>query len=384
MDEKKILQEDIELSEVVLSKVNHAFEKISQEETENMTDKNIINKHNKEAGSHRRRIKSQVAAAAVAVCLLAVGGMSAAAAIHHSWGRGMNGNIQATDTEQQKLTDDGVAVVYPEKEDYETLKVTNNGVTIVPNTVIVDDQFAYLSFTISGYEVAEGEEPSFEDVNITSDDMGIDMSGSMYDGIVSNEEGAPVYEDGSELQFTDSGDIVSHYYDENGNLEYLIQAHIAEAGDTMLGKTVKVDFKNLGTYKTEFTDGVEGDWDFEITLPSVSSAKEFDVNKAIEGTDFTLTKIEISPVSLNATYTTDNTAETSQNDLEVPCIQGMVLNDGSRLPYLTDGGSVGYSDDSKTEAYNIFGYDRVIDVDNVKALIISPKDGAETVEVDIE
>lgn len=380
MDEKKILQEDVELPEVVLSKANHALEMIRQEETENMAADN-----QKNSKKNTRRIKSQVAAAA-AVCVLAVGGVSAVAAIHHNWGRGMSGNIQATDTEQQKLTDDGVAVVYPEKEEYEALKVTNNGVTIVPDTVIVDAQFAYLSFTISGYNLPEGEEPGFEDVNITSDDMGINMSGGMYDGIVSNEEGAPVYEDGSELQFTDSGDIVSHYYDENGNLEYFIQAHIAEAGDTMLGKTVKVDFKNLGTlYKAEFTDGVEGDWNFEITLPSVSSAREFDVNKAIEGTSFTLTKLEISPVSLNATYTTDNAPEANQDDLGVPCVKGAVLKDGSRLPYLTDGGSIGYTDDSKTEAYNVFGYDRVIDVDNVKALIISPTGNtADTVEVDIQ
>lgn len=380
MDEKKILQEDVELPEVVLSKANHALEMIRQEETENMAADN-----QKNSKKNTRRIKSQVAAAA-AVCVLAAGGVSAVAAIHHNWGRGMNGNIQATDTEQQKLTDDGVAVVYPEKEEYEALKVTNNGVTIVPDTVIVDAQFAYLSFTISGYEVAEGEEPGFEDVNITSDDMEINMYGGMYDGIVCNEEGAPVYEDGSELQFTDSGDIVSHYYDENGNLEYFIQAHIAEAGDTMLGKTVKVDFKNLGTlYKTEFTDGVEGDWNFEITLPSVSSAREFDVNKAIDGTSFTLTKLEISPVSLNATYTTDNAPEANQDDLGVPCVKGVVLKDGSRLPYLTDGGSIGYTDDSKTEAYNILGYDRVIDVDNVKALIISPTGNtSDTVEVDIQ
>ena len=380
MDEKKILQEDVELPEVVLSKANHALEMIRQEETENMAADS-----QKNSKKNTRRIKSQVAAA-TAVCVLAVGGVSAVAAIHHNWGRGMSGNIQATDTEQQKLTDDGVAVVYPEKEEYEALKVTSNGVTIVPDTVIVDAQFAYLSFTISGYEVAEGKEPGFEDVNITSDDMGINMFGGMYDGIVSNEEGAPVYEDGSELQFTDSGDIVSHYYDENGNLEYFIQAHIAEAGDTMLGKTVKVDFKNLGSlYKTEFTDGVEGDWNFEITLPSVSSAKEFDVNKAIDGTSFTLTKLEISPVSLNATYTTDNAPEANQDDLGVPCVKGVVLKDGSRLPYLTDGGSIGYTDDSKTEAYNILGYDRVIDVDNVKALIISPTGNtSDTVEVDIQ
>ena len=130
---------------------------------------------------------------------------------------------------------------------------------------------------------------------------------------------------------------------------------------------------------------MEGDWDFEITLPSVSSAREFDVNKAIDGTSFTLTKLEISPVSLNATYTTDNAPEANQDDLGVPCVKGVVLKDGSRLPYLTDGGSIGYTDDSKTEAYNILGYDRVIDVDNVKALIISPTGNtSDTVEVDIQ
>ena len=40
MDEKKILQEDVELPEVVLSKANHALEMIRQEETENMAADN--------------------------------------------------------------------------------------------------------------------------------------------------------------------------------------------------------------------------------------------------------------------------------------------------------------------------------------------------------
>ena len=97
MDEKKILQEDVELPEVVLSKANHALEMIRQEETENMAADN-----QKNSKKNTRRIKSQVAAAA-AVCVLAVGGVSAVAAIHHNWGRGMSGNIQATDTEQQEL-----------------------------------------------------------------------------------------------------------------------------------------------------------------------------------------------------------------------------------------------------------------------------------------
>lgn len=71
-----------------------------------------------------------------------IGGISAAAAIHRYWGRGMRGNIQATDDQQQQLTDDNMAKVYKESPDYTDLAVTENGVTIAPDTVIVDDRFA--------------------------------------------------------------------------------------------------------------------------------------------------------------------------------------------------------------------------------------------------
>ena len=40
-----------------------------------------------------------------------------AVAIHHYWGRGMTGNIQASDTKQQELTENGIATVYREGPD---------------------------------------------------------------------------------------------------------------------------------------------------------------------------------------------------------------------------------------------------------------------------
>lgn len=95
-----------------------------------------------------------------------IGGISAAAAIHHYWGRGMQGNIQATDDQQQQLTDNNMAKVYKESPDYTDLAVTENGVTIAPDTVIVDDRFAYRSFTVPGYRAQEGTEPGFEEVSV--------------------------------------------------------------------------------------------------------------------------------------------------------------------------------------------------------------------------
>lgn len=60
----------------------------------------------------------------------------------------------------------------------------------------------------------------------------------------------------------------------------------------------------------------------------------------------------------------------------------MILTDGTRIPYLTDGGSTGYSD--ATHAYNIAGFNRVIDAENVKALLILPETSKELVAVEIQ
>lgn len=369
--EEKILPEEIELSEIVLNKTNHAFEMIRQEECVVMSKKN-----------NKKWFKSQVAAIA-GICLLAASSVTAVAAVHHYWGRGMNGNIQASDVQQQQLTDKGIADIYPEKEDYEALKVVQNGVTIAPNTVIVDERFAYMSFTISGYDFEDGKEPGFESVNVTSSEANVNMSGSIYDGIVSDENGSPVYEDGSAIEFSEDGDVVYRYLDENGNLEYIVQAYIADDGDTILGKTLDVKFENLGfLYKTDFTDDVDGTWEFEIKLPEVSSAKHFDLNKKVGETDFTVTDVEISPISMEVNYTVDAQPEMNGDEIGVPEVMGVTLKDGTSIPYLTDGGRVGYIDD--THAHNVLGYDWVVDVDQIQSLLIMVEPGEELVSVDIQ
>ena len=209
------------------------------------------------------------------------------------------------------------------------------------------------------------------------------MSGSIYDGIVSDEDGAPIYEDGSTIQFSEDGSVICHYLDENGSLEYIMQVFIADDKNTILGKTLEVEFENLGTlYKADFANDKDGVWEFEITLPDVSSAKHFDISKKLEGTDFTITDAEISPISMKVNYETSTKTEMNEDEIGVPEITGVVLKDGTSIPYLTTGGSVGYTDD--THVYNISGYDRVVDVDEIKSLLILVEPGEEPVSVDIQ
>ncbi|MCI9385324.1 MAG: DUF4179 domain-containing protein [Lachnospiraceae bacterium] len=377
---KNVFSEEVELSEIVLEKTNQAFEMIQQEDIVHMGKTNTKGK----------RIYKMQAAAVAGICILVVSSISVIAAIHHYWGRGMNGNIQASDAQQQALTEQNIAKVYREEPDSSSMAVTDNGITVKPDTVVVDERFAYMSFSISGYHVEDGTEPGFGMVTVYQGDnpedesAWVNMYGSMYDGIIPDENGSPVYEDGSPLESDENGRLISHYTDSNGDMEYIIQASVVNENDSLLGKTMHVNFQNLGTHsRGAFTPAVEGNWDFAITLPDVSSSRTITVGQKVGGTGFTLETIDISPISMKANYSVEEAPEGHEDDLGIPEVRGVVLKDGTRLPYLTDGGSMGYTDSSRKNACHMAGYDRVIDVDEVAALIVWTSYENEKVEIPI-
>ncbi len=377
-NKKTILSEEIELSEIVLKKTNQAFEMIKQEDIVSM----------KKTHKRRKKMFKTQAAAAAGVCILAVSGISAAAAVHHYWGRGMNGNIQASDEQQQALTEKNIAKVYREEPDSPSLAVTINGVTIEPDTVIADERFVYMAFRISGYSVADRTEPGFDMVNVYQGDhpedesAWVNMSGTMYDGIVLDENGASVYEDGTSVESYEDGSVISHYTDDNGNMEYIIQASAADKNDSLLGKTLHVAFKDLGTFsKATFIPAVEGVWNFELNLSDVSSTRNIKVGKNVEGTGFTMEDISISPISIQVNYSVSEAPTEHEDDLGIPEVKGVVLKDGTRISYLANPGRLGYTDNNKSNAYQIAGFARVVDVDEIAALIVLTSHENEKVEI---
>lgn len=377
-NKKTILSEEIELSEIVLKKTNQAFEMIKQEDIVSM----------KKTHKRRKKMFKTQAAAAAGVCILAVSGISAAAAVHHYWGRGMNGNIQASDEQQQVLTEKNIAKVYREEPDSPSLAVTINGVTIEPDTVIADERFVYMAFRISGYSVADRTEPGFDMVNVYQGDhpedesAWVNMSGTMYDGIVLDENGASVYEDGTSVESYEDGSVISHYTDDNGNMEYIIQASAADKNDSLLGKTLHVAFKDLGTFsKATFIPAVEGVWNFELNLSDVSSTRNIKVGKNVEGTGFTMEDISISPISIQVNYSVSEAPTEHEDDLGIPEVKGVVLKDGTRISYLANPGRLGYTDNNKSNAYQIAGFARVVDVDEIAALIVLTSHENEKVEI---
>lgn len=374
-----IFQEDIKVPEIVLQKADEAFAGIQTEGRSTM-------KKNNQTENRKHTFWRNPAAVAACTCIIVAGSVTAGAAVHHVWSRGMQGAVQATDTQQKELTDKGAAVVLKETDDYSKLSVTDNGITITPETVIVDDYFAHVAFSVKGYDLAEGDEPGFDDWNIGVKDgkegSSVQAYGGFYDGIVSDENGNPVYEDGSSLKEDEQGQIISHYVDEDGNLEYVASIGVADWKDSLLGKTIVCKLKDLGTlYKTRFTLAKEGNWDFEIKLPDVSTASNIKVAKGIENTPFTVDDVELSPISIKINYSVNGEVTFKEDTNQVPQFLGVILKDGKKISFLGDAGGTGYNE-AMTEAYTLSSFVQVIEPDQVQAIILRNDDG-EQIEIPI-
>ena len=374
-----IFQDDIKVPEIVLQKADEAFAGIQTEGRSTM-------KKNNQTENRKHTFWRNPAAVAACTCIIVAGSVTAWAAVHHVWSRGMQGAVQATDTQQKELTDKGAAVVLKEQKDYSKLAVTDNGITITPETIIVDENFAHIAFSVKGYDLAEGDEPGFDDWDIGVKDgkegSSVQAYGGFYDGIVSDENGNPVYEDGSSLKEDEQGQIISHYVDEDGNLEYVASIGVADWKDSLLGKTIVCKLKDLGTlYKTRFTLAKEGNWDFEIKLPDVSTASNIKVEKGIENTPFTMDDVELSPISIKINYSVNGEVTFKEDTNQVPQLFGVILKDGKKISFLGDAGGTGYNE-AMTEAYTLSSFVQVIEPDQVQAIILRNDDG-EQIEIPI-
>lgn len=374
-----IFQDDIKVPEIVLQKADEAFAGIQTEGRSTM-------KKNNQTENQKHTFWRNPAAVAACTCIIVAGSVTAGAAVHHVWSRGMQGAVQATDTQQKELTDKGAAVVLKEQKDYSKLAVTDNGITITPETIIVDENFAHIAFSVKGYDLAEGDEPGFDDWDIGVKDgkegSSVQAYGGFYDGIVSDENGNPVYEDGSSLKEDEQGQIISHYVDEDGNLEYVASIGVADWKDSLLGKTIVCKLKDLGTlYKTRFTLAKEGNWNFEIKIPDVSTASNIKVAKGIENTPFTVDDVELSPISIKINYSVNGEVTFKEDTNQVPQFFGVILKDGKKISFLGDAGGTGYNE-AMTEAYTLSSFVQVIEPDQVQAIILRNDDG-EQIEIPI-
>ena len=327
------------------------------------------------------RQRGRVIAVAAALALGVAG--AAYAAGWFGWSRDLEHEMHTTEQQRQYAEQIGLAAA-PEvtgPADNAVTTVTDKGVTVTATQTLVDNYYAMLSFRIDGFELPEDEYPCTSSGVQVGGQWPATMSGGFYDGIVTGEDGHPVYDDGSPLRFNDDGEMETHYVDENGSLVYQISLSGSNEPGYYLGKEIEVVFTNFG-YMDEtgvYPAVVEGDWMLRWTLTGSDEIRTVAMDTEIGGTGVILKEAEISPISLRVLVQTDGVWEGYKTmDSFYPWLAGVRLKDGTVYQQMFLGpGHEGYYDLDAC-LYDIgFGIDRILDPGEVDALVFitGPEDG---------
>ncbi|MCM1253386.1 MAG: DUF4179 domain-containing protein [Clostridium sp.] len=404
MKEKEIMdrmQRDIEIPDIVEQKAQEAFQ--------------IIQRGGRKSGENREVVvicpdkrpakrKWKTVWLAVAAAALAVGTTVCAAAYIH-WSRGLKAELQMTAEEKQLLEEQGYMSPILDNHNAEISTesgrngnstasggaaadgmaqgVTAQGITITPLEMIADERFAWLSFKVEGYDLAEGKEPCFDGVGIVIDDNPnavISHYSQFYDGIC-YDGGSFYYEDGTSALDAD-GNIVGKYVNEEGYMEYIIEIVGINYEKGLTNSSLHVTFEDLGTvYKADFTGDIEASWEFDIDLKGSDKVRKVALDAPLGESGATVIYAEISPISLHVEYDfplqmepieaihQDGEKVMTSTFVDAPYLLGVRLKDGTLLTQLMNGGGSGYADGNEDIYYVSYATSRVIDPAQVDALL---------------
>ena len=361
------LQQNIQIPDIVTEKANMAFEQI-RKDAGSSSDKIVTYQK-----SVKKSRKKYVIAALIAT--MTVGAVSAYAA-YTNWSHGMKEELRISEEQQKNLEANGMAA-------FSDASVTDAGVTVTAQQSITDNYYTYLSFKVEGYSVEKGVQPDFETISVTADGQDVSWGGRFYDGMISGNDGMFVNADGSEPETEADGSMIENYMMDDGSLEYHMILKSHEKG-FFTGKQLHVELENLGTVaKAQYFPDIEGNWILDMTLGGADTARYIETCEKLGDTETIVTGVELSPVSMRVTYDFPKTEprmeefEDENGEIQTiawpaqpPFAFGIRLKDGTVMKYISAGSeSTGYTSEEGQEYVVSFPLDRVIDPDQVEAVL---------------
>ena len=102
------------------------------------------------------------------------------------WSTGMAEGMQATETQQKQLEDNGMAA-------FTSQSCTDAGVTVTAEQSITDNYNSHISFKVEGFQVEDGQQPDFGSISVLVDGKeDLNLDAGFYDGIIAGDDGMPV------------------------------------------------------------------------------------------------------------------------------------------------------------------------------------------------
>ena len=324
---------------------------------------------------HRPTMKKAIFAALAAVMLAAT---LTGAAVFTRWEKSLPQTEHTTQKQREEAEKSGLSAS-PAKnpEDNAITSVTDQGVTISVAQTIVDKYSAELVFKISGFELPQGQEPFCSPSGILLDgksDFFTAMGGSFYDHTTYNAQGERVYEDGTPLAEDKDGNIILHYADQDGTLEYIWHIDSRDDLSQYYGKEMEFSFDSLGVSsgKAEYTPTVKGNWTLRWTFNGNSDARTVTVEKPIGDTGIILKEAEISSINLEVQLKLKEHFD-GFHELEPfhPYLVGVRYKDGTLHKDISTGGSEIYEDEAN-ELFRIRrNCDGILEPEQVDAILFA-------------
>lgn len=316
-----------------------------------------------------KRIKFRVLMAVAAVCALCTATVAADGIFH--WSDAMLERFKPSEEQKQELADKGVVREVGQS-------VTQNGVTITLTEALQDSRSIYMLFEVE-----------------TPDSMEMDDTVGFEEGLSLLVDGKYVWDAlGGETGGSGGGSFISTMTlaDQTPHKRYYEMRYNFDERVDFSGKTLETSLRNLTINADKAETGdilAEGDWNFKWQADKTGGQRRIDVNQTYDfgGYDICISYIELSPLGsvVYADYADAMEVEKDERNtftytgddpgMEV-CdrigIYEIEYNDGTRLKG-TDvfGGGGGACADEASGYYSVReGFNRLVDVDNIKALYL--------------
>ncbi len=280
---------------------------------------------------------------------------------------------------------------------------SHNGITISVAQAIADEKSAYIALNVNGLIFDENTELVLDGFSASLDGTpASNLSRSFYTGLSWNGS-QYIYDNGLPARLTDEGLPIPSYMDPDGTIEYDISISPGQGDNApLVGQEIVITItricaRPISTMYSEATHVLaEGPWVLRWTLTGSESRRSVSLNAPLGTSGAIVTSVTLSPISAAVSYDyparyAEETAydcngnETTTTVLQTPPVLcGFVLHDGTEMKNILGGSLEGYPNDEMQVFVTEASLTRIIDPQQVSALLFRDAGCGDIPESEIE
>ncbi len=253
-------------------------------------------------------------------------------------------NLKITDSIRELFREDGLI-------DTQKIRVENAGIAVTLDECVADARHIRAAFRVSGVMIPDEEQPLFDGIRIVV--PGLDNDGEAASAGFIN------WVEDRRIVWNDAG----------GDATFFFACYTDQEGFSFAGKEITVTLEKLvySRYGGEDKVVADGKWEFSWELHCTEKERQLaGLELEVPETRAVLTDLAIAPMHMAASLVVPG-----YFDGEAPYITGVVMQDGTAVTGMMESTSMSPQDRKKATCSHVYFFNRVIDPDQVAALLFT-------------